>query len=400
MMDVKARKHRKRGKMIRRRVARTNLRDLSKIVSSAPVIEGVRMSDDDSDKVDHRDGRFINNVFISDEDKVKLPAEYTVTAALGDTEEPKSAVPSQGKVKLRRNGRSRFSNSQRKFPSQFGFSDFYLGRQQDMRDTMAMESRQEEVYAMPEPRSSSTPVYFISEDPDSLHADRSPYSFEPADTHSAPQPQAAVLAASNEDFVIKEHTYQMCPGCPSFSIPIPVPKSSFSSDNQVINPYNSDPGYEFQHNKEETIMDKIMAVVQPAIDTAKQTVQGFLNEDTEINEISQEGFSDRLSSVGVPENPQISPLMYAGMAAMGLGVATLLSSGLQVMSMQAVSVGRQFNTIDSFEIDNSDDNDALEYDINDILCIPRNYCETMKRKKYMLDQYPTIKKKYMLDQYP
>ena len=241
---------------------------------------------------------------------------------------------------------------------------------------------------MPEPRSSSSPVYFISEDPDSLHADRSPYSFEPADTHSAPQPQAAVLAASNEDFVIKEHTYQMCPGCPSFSIPIPVPRSSSSSDSQVINPYNSDPGYEFQHIKEESIMDKIMAVIQPAIDTAKQTVQGFLNEDTEINEISHEGFSDRLSSVGVPENPQISPLMYAGMAAMGLGVATLLSSGLQVMSMQSVSVGRQFNTVD----ENSEDNDALEYDINDILCMPRNYCETMKRKKYILDQFPTIKK--------
>ena len=245
---------------------------------------------------------------------------------------------------------------------------------------------------MPEPRSSSSPVYFISEDPDSLHADRSPYSFEPADTHSAPQPQAAVMAASNEDFVIKEHTYQMCPGCPSFSIPIPVPRSSSSSDSQVINPYNSDPGYEFQHIKQESIMDKIMAVIQPAIDTAKQTVQGFLNEDTEINEISQEGFSDRLSSVGVPENPQISPLMYAGMAAMGLGVATLLSSGLQVMSMEAVSVGRAFNIIDTVDTELSDDNDALDYNINDILCIPRNYCETMKRKKYMIDQYPTIKK--------
>jgi len=395
MTDVKNIKHKKKGKLVRRRVARTNLKDLSKIVSSAPVIEGVRMSDDDSDKVDHRDGRFINNVFIGDEDKIEIPPEYTVTAAFGDTEEPKSL---KGKIKLRRKGRSRFSSSSRqnnpshgrKIPVQFEFSDFSKGRQQDIRDTMAMESRKEEVYA--EPRSSSTPVYFISEDPDSLHADRSPYSFEPADTHSAHQQQAAVIAASNEDFVIKEHTYQMCPGCPSFSIPIPVPKSSFSSDNQVINPYNSDPGYEFQHNKEETIMDKIMAVVQPAIDTAKQTVQGFFNSAVDSNEITEKGFSDRLSSVEVAENPDISPLMYAGMAAMGLGVATLLSSGLQVMSMQAVSVGRQFNTIDSFETENSDDNDALEYDINDILCIPRNYCETMKRKKYMLDQYPTIKK--------
>ena len=236
----------------------------------------------------------------------------------------------------------------------------------------------------------SSPVYFISEDPDSLHADRSPYSFEPADTHSAHQQHPAVMAASNEDFVIKEHTYQMCPGCPSFSIPIPVPKSSSSSSSEVINPYNSDPGYEFQHTKEETIMDKIMTVIQPAINTAKQTVQGFFNEDTDTNKISHGGFSDRVSSVGVSEKQEISPLMYAGMAAMGLGVATLLSSGLQVMSMQAVSVGRQFNTMDTFETENSDDNDALEYDINDSLCI--KYCEQMKRRKSVLDQYPTIKK--------
>merc|ERR1719430_62312 len=140
-------------------------------------------------------------------------------------------------------GRSLKVSSEQKNPFTFEFSDFYLGRQQDMRDTMAMESRQDEVYAMPE----SSPVYFISEDPDSLHADRSPYSFVPADTHSAYQQHAAVMAASNEDFVIKEHTYQMCPGCPSFSIPIPVPKSS-SPSSEVINPYNSDPGYEFQHS--------------------------------------------------------------------------------------------------------------------------------------------------------
>merc|ERR1712109_84730 len=107
-----------------------------------------------------------------------------------------------------------------------------------MEDAMAMESVQQPVYALPdqfaESRSSSEPVYFITEDPDSLHADRSAYSFEPADSHST-IPQQAVIAASNEDFVIKEHTYQMCPGCPSFSIPIPVPKES-SETNEVMNP--------------------------------------------------------------------------------------------------------------------------------------------------------------------
>lgn len=241
-----------------------------------------------------------------------------------------------------------------------------------------------------ESRASSEPVYFIAEDPDSLHADRSPYTFEPADTHSSQHQQPAVISASNEDFVIKEHTYQMCPGCPSFSIPIPVPKSSASS-SEVINPYNSDPGYEYQHQKEETIMERIMAVIQPVIDTAKESVKGFFNPDNETNEISQEGFTDRLSSVDVAENSDVSPLMYAGMAAMGLGVATLISSGLQILSMGGVSVGRQFDTMGTLESENSVDNDVLEYSMSDILCMPRNYCEKLKRKKYLIDQYPNVK---------
>ena len=141
-------------------------------------------------------------------------------------------------------------------------------------------------------------------------------------------------------------------------------------------------------------MDRIMAVIQPAIDTAKETVQEFFSPDVETNEVTKKGFSDRLSSIAVPEKPGVSPVMYAGLAAMGLGVATLLSSGLQVLSMQAVSVGREFTNRDATEERNSDalSSDALEYNINDILCIPRNYCEKMKRKKYLLDQYPMAKK--------
>ena len=75
----------RKGRMIKRRKARTNLKDLSKVVSSAPVIEGVRMADDDSDKVVHRNGRFINNIFVGDEEDVPIPPEYTVTAFVGET---------------------------------------------------------------------------------------------------------------------------------------------------------------------------------------------------------------------------------------------------------------------------------------------------------------------------
>jgi len=403
--DKVERVQKRKGKLIKRRVARTNLKDLSKVVSSAPVIEGVRMSDDESDIVMHRNGKFINNFFVGEEENVPIPPEYTVTAVVG--EKPRASIRSVGRIKLHRAGRSHFSDKYqennsfqaRRLPFEFKFTDFYAGRNQDMRDAMAMESKQEEVYALPddwldeqaESRSSSEPVYFIAEDPDSLHADRSPYTFEPADAYSFNHRQPAVISASNEDFVIKEHTYQMCPGCPSFSIPIPVPKSSASS-SEVINPYNSDPGYEYQHQEEETIMERIMAVIQPAIDTAKETVQDLFKTDIESNEITQKGFSDRLSSFEVSAKNDASPLMYAGMAVMGLGVATLLSSGLQIMSMGSVGVGRQFDSMGALASENSADNDALEYDVNNILCIPRNYCENLKRKKYMIDQYPTAKK--------
>ena len=75
----------RKGRMVRRRKARTNLKDLSKVVSSAPVIEGVHMGYDDSDKIVHRNGRFINNIFVGDEEDVPIPPEYTKTAVVGET---------------------------------------------------------------------------------------------------------------------------------------------------------------------------------------------------------------------------------------------------------------------------------------------------------------------------
>jgi len=293
-------------------------------------------------------------------------------------------------------GTTQYTNAfaRRKLPFNFEFEDFYSGRRQDMEDAMAMESVQQPVYALPdqfaESRSSSEPVYFITEDPDSLHADRSAYSFEPADSHST-VPQQAVIAASNEDFVIKEHTYQMCPGCPSFSIPIPVPKES-SDTNEVINPFNSDPGYEFQHPKEQTIMERIMAVVQPAIDNAREAVNGFFDTGKNENEVAGEGFADRLSSVEVADKSDSSPLVYAGMAAMGLGVAALLSSGLQIMAMDGVTVGRDFNAVGYSDNGDAIDSDVSEFNINDIRCIPRTFCEKLKNQKNFIDEYPTAKK--------
>ena len=75
----------RKNRMFGGRVARTNLKDLSKAISSAPMIEGIRMEDDASDRVVHRNGRFINNIFVSSGENVPIPPEYTVRASVGET---------------------------------------------------------------------------------------------------------------------------------------------------------------------------------------------------------------------------------------------------------------------------------------------------------------------------
>lgn len=111
------------------------------------------------------------------------------------------------------------------------------------------------------------PVYYVVEEPDSLHSDRSPYTYEPADSkNSFPDAgiefshsggiflamngsyavyrkkylfimiilnlKLGIAPASQSDFVIKEHTYTMCPGCPTFSIPVPIPVASLRQEQQ------------------------------------------------------------------------------------------------------------------------------------------------------------------------
>merc|ERR1712018_101475 len=157
----------------------------------------------------------------------------------------------------------------------FNYDDHYRGRTPDLPDSIAVESRQQPLVLRPDgkPISSSPsfsdcsipnpaetgrdysyhagstnggrPVYYVVEEQEKLHDDRSPYNFEPADTHTsftsaiADYTQAGSYNAANGplgagpgaaanpgDFIIKEHPYTMCPGCPTFSIPIPIPKST------------------------------------------------------------------------------------------------------------------------------------------------------------------------------
>merc|ERR1719305_571992 len=164
----------------------------------------------------------------------------------------------------------------------------------------------EPVYFLSEKPSESSepPVYFLTGDPDSLHADRSPYTFEPASQGPAanvPSPGAlpSVVAASNEDFVIKQHTYQMCPNCPTFSIPIPVPKSAASQVSEVVNPYTIDPGYEYQHGEEPvSLFSRLSSILSPIFASARTSLAPILGNDSS-NSLEPSTFS-RLSSLLSP----------------------------------------------------------------------------------------------------
>jgi len=372
----------------------------------APVIQGERMPDDETDKVVHRNGRFINNVFVPNNQKIELP-EVTITSKASSLVSPQ----------LRRSGRSYNSlssepnsaSSDPDLPFSFSFSDFYTGREQDSRDAMALESRQNPVYAQPdrqidlltdrqspaytEPEpilQDQKPVFFIPESPDSLHADRSPYTFEPADSHGSlgPKPSSSIVSASSDDFVITEHTYQMCATCPTFSIPIPVPKSVAGDipTDQVINPFNSDPAFELQHLERDSEMSLVERVIK-VLNSASRSLRNLLNPGALIKD---DGFSDRLSTLG-EQSTDSSMVAFVGLAVGVIGALTVAATGLPGLN-EAASTGRDFPKSGG-ENESSLNSLALSsLDLKtDILCLPRSYCEEWKSRKHLIDEYPNIK---------
>lgn len=444
----------------RSRKAKANFA-IKRAIDNAPVIQGERRPDDYTDRVTHRNGRFINNVFIPNNLDVQLPKEFIVNSEdqkykvrqspLASWSMSRSArshtqaqEPDQGGNTLEERGRgdrnAGNTRGARNLPFSFKFRDYYVGREQDREDTMALESRQDEVYALPEHsfsgRESSnnpnlytaqaspslqytaqapqTPQYYVNQDTVDLHADRSPYVFEPADTQSTytdqytsnlgsslsgyPGSGQTVLAASNEDFVIKEHTYQMCPGCPTFDIPIPVPRTALDNTQDPINPYNVDPGFEYQHARNSSFLQqigtKIISTVEPFIKTAKSWITGTPIETFSSNAVdrsSQElqDFSGSGSRQDLTSSTDWSPMWYAGLAAAALGGATIISTIGQISRVGGINLGRDFGEEKDLVTNSIED---LDYDEGDLMCVPRAYCEKVKANNmHTIDQYPNIK---------
>jgi len=305
----------------------------------AIVIEGQRMPDDKSDAVTYRNGRFINNVFVPN--NAAVPEEVTVA---------------------------------HRQPKSFDFDDFYQGRRPLMPDNMAMESRNDHGVFVEPPEefkqsrdykyhagstNSGNPVYYVVEEPDSLHSDRSPYDFEPADTHTSLSSQVADYTQSgynsqhtnSGDFVIKEHSYTMCPGCPTFSIPVPIPKASLGGLDSKVN---------YQHARNQTFLEKIgnrivngfqnvQRTVLNVFDPILETGGNFLGIQDDQNQIEEK--IDR-PEAGSSKTNKYMPLAIASMAAMALGGMALFASAVpatKYLSQQSRAIKDSTSTLEQLQ---------------------------------------------------
>jgi len=332
------------------------------------VIEGVRMPDDPvKDKVTWRNGRVINNVFVPHEAIVPEPVDILSRQPKHvEVDEPMVAEESVAEpVHARQPQLSRQ-------PKQFNFDDFYKGRnpRRRMKDNMAIESRSDQVYVKPpegfqqqqqESRDykyhagateEGRPVYYVVEEPDSLHSDRSPYDFEPADTHTslsshvADYTQSGLTQATSGDFVIKEHSYTMCPGCPTFSIPVPIPKAILGA----VGATGAAGGkVDYQHARNRTFLEKIgdrivngfqkvQNTVLDVIDPILETGESFLGIEDDENTLQEKIDSPHRGNPDTAGSKSYMPFAIASMAAMAIGGMALFASS---------SPGTQFITGDS-----------------------------------------------------
>ena len=196
-----------------------------------------------------------------------------------------------------------------------------------------------------------------------------------------------MFPADNEDFVIEMQTYKQCPECPAFSVPVPVPRIS-----QVT----------VERSEEKSLLARLADIFRPVVKRAKEFVSGKSGDDVVSSRVDNHG--QRMK----PGN-RMAPIM-ASLAAVGLGLASYFSPAISggnyflkylfQLEILKIGSGRGFednteyilNTIDDeletmshYTVD--DDQTVLE----NVLCLPRQYCDRFKNQKHLLDQYPNMK---------
>ena len=160
--------------------------------------------------------------------------------------------------------------------------------------------------------------------------------------------QSGVSQANQGDFVIKEHTYTMCPGCPTFSIPVPIPKASLAAEQQESEStgnldYQTPDKAAEEKNFLEKIRDKIssnMKGIQTKtmglFDPILSKGGNFLGLSDDTNTITE-----KKGDAGGSSKTSYLPMMVAGAAAVALGGLALFGSGPQVSTINARSLDSQ-----------------------------------------------------------
>ena len=202
----------------------------------------------------------------------------------------------------------------------------------------------------PETPKNGRPVYYVVEEPDSLHADRSPYNFEPADNQDsftgavADFTHSGVSPANQNDFVIKEHTYTMCPGCPTFSIPVPIPKASLVEQQKEQDEKSVNVDYQSAKDKNflEKIGDRIVSTVKGIKDRTAELFDPILNKSGNFLGLSDDTntISEKKGEASSGSKTSYLPIMLAGAAAAALGGFAFFAEGPAVQTINARSLDK------------------------------------------------------------
>ena len=120
------------------------------------------------------------------------------------------------------------------------------------------------------------------------------------------QPGASVFPAERDDFVIEMQTYQQCPDCPTFSVPVPVPKFQET--------------FPVERNEDKSLIAKLADIVRPVITRARTLITG--------DQATPDTITSRVDTPHSPTNNKMAAPFMASLAAIGMGLATYFTSNL------------------------------------------------------------------------
>lgn len=134
----------------------------------------------------------------------------------------------------------------------------------------------------------------------------------------------------------------MCPGCPTFSIPVPIPKASLveqqrKEDEKVTN-------VDYQSSKDKNFLEKIGDRIVSTVNGIKDKTLGLfdpiLNKSGNFLGLSDDTntISEKKGEASTGSKTSFLPIMMAGAAAVALGSFAMFGGGPAVQTINARSL--------------------------------------------------------------